>query len=65
MKKYKVEWYEEVAKMYSTEVIANSVEEAKLLIDKDIDEARTGVIEEDHEEAIDWEIQAVREIHEK
>jgi hypothetical protein len=62
MKKYKVVWYESVTKGYHTEVEATSAEIAKLMIDMDIDEARTSVIEEDHEVVEDWEVLEVTEI---
>lgn len=61
MKTYKVTWYETVGNHYHTEVKANSEEEARLLIDEDIDGTRTNVIEEDHSEVIDWEILSVKD----
>ena len=58
MKKFKVEWQETCIKYYSSEVEAESTEEAKQLID----EAQTGIIEEDHEEVTEWSVIEITEV---
>ena len=61
MKTYRVEWKEYQTIYYSTEVTAENEEDAKLLIDEDIDGSRTEVITEDHSEVTDWEITFIHE----
>ena len=61
MKTYKITWYETVHNYYQTEIKANSAEEAKRIIDEDVNEARTGVTEETHAEVQEWEILTVNE----
>ena len=62
--KYRVKWTETVHKEYSTIVEAYTEEIAQHLIKEDIDEARTSVIEEDHEEVRGWEITSIEELNE-